>query len=255
MDVLIAGNWKMHLTPAESVVLADGITAAVKLINPCCEVLICPSYVALSSVKTVIEGTEIRLGAQNMHSEPRGAFTGEIAADMLRAAGCDYVLCGHSERRHVFQETDTFINEKVLAALDSKLKPILCIGETLEERHHDLTASVVERQLRSGLQSVDPDSISRCVIAYEPVWAIGTGQTATPEQARDVHRIIRELLIDLYPAQGQKLRILYGGSVKPDNIDALLTQQDINGALVGGASLTVNSFSQLIKSGSLFKNA
>jgi len=249
MKVLIAGNWKMHMTPAQSVILADAIKYSVEAKEDCCEVLVCPSFIALSSVNSILAGSRVKLGAQNIHPEPYGAYTGETSAEMLIAAGCSYVICGHSERRHIFKETDSFINQKVVSSLKSGLIPILCVGETLEERESDLTFNVVEKHLKSGLMNILHNDLSNIVIAYEPVWAIGTGKTATPEQAQEVHHFIRKLLREMDPGIGDQIRILYGGSVKPDNIENLLMQTDINGALVGGASLKVETFMSLVEKG------
>ncbi len=237
------------MTPAQAVSLADAILAGVGNMNPGCDILVCPPFTALSAVNTRLTGSPVQLGAQNMHPETSGAFTGECSADMLIAVGCNYVLCGHSERRHVFGESDAFVNRKVLKALSSGLKPIFCVGETEEDRDNNLTFNVVERQLRLGLKGIPDFDTGNLVLAYEPVWAIGTGKTASPEQAQEVHDFIRNLLTRLYPSGGRDIRILYGGSVKPDNVEILMAQPDINGALVGGASLKADSFLSLIRAG------
>ncbi len=247
MKTLIAGNWKMNLTPAQAVQLADGILAGIHQIPNQVEPLICPPFTALSSVYARIAGSPIRLGAQNMYPESKGAFTGEISAEMLLAAGCSYVICGHSERRHVLHESDEMVHRKVLWALESGLTPILCVGETECERERGLTFNVVERHVRSGLFGVSEDKIDRVVLAYEPVWAIGTGKTATPAQAEEVHRFIRSLLMLLYPTYGHSIRILYGGSVNPENIIELLAAAEVNGALIGGASLKSDSFLKMVR--------
>ncbi len=255
MKLLIAGNWKMNMTPAQAVALAEGIRAGMDRMPLAVDVLICPPFVDLSAVNSKIAGSAIKLGAQNMHPAEKGAFSGECSADMLKAVGCKYVICGHSERRHIFSESDTFINEKVIRAIETDLVPILCVGEKLDERQNGLTFNVVERQLRVGLLGVSDHQIRQVVIAYEPVWAIGTGLTATPTQAQEVHAFIRDLLDTLYPDAAKDVRILYGGSVKPENIDALIREPDINGALVGGASLKIDSFLDLIRAGNRIKKA
>ena len=198
--------------------------------------------------KTASEGVDIQLGAQNMHPKLEGAYTGEVSPVMLRSLFCTFVIIGHSERREYFGETDAFINEKVLAALESSLKPILCVGETLEQREAGETMSVVKTQLVDGLKEVSAESADNLVIAYEPVWAIGTGKTATPEMAQEVHKFIRSELADLLgEAAAAKIRILYGGSMKPENASELMAQPDIDGGLIGGASLKAKSFAELIE--------
>lgn len=212
------------------------------------DVVICPPFTSLESTARAIESSGVKLGAQNMHPERSGAFTGEISAEMLRHLFATYVLLGHSERRVQFDESDEFINQKVLAALNSRLKPILCIGETLEEREADQAFEVVGKQLRAGLANVPADLADLVIIAYEPVWAIGTGKTATPEQAQEIHKFIREELMNLFgEAQAERTRILYGGSMNPANAAELLKQADIDGGLVGGASLEARSFLQLVE--------
>ncbi|RME71156.1 MAG: triose-phosphate isomerase [Verrucomicrobia bacterium] len=244
--ILIAGNWKMNKTTAEGVELVKEIAAEVGKQSEV-EVLVCPPAVALDGGGKALEGTSIKLGAQNMHPKPSGAFTGEISAEMIRHHFATYVILGHSERRTYFFETDAFINEKVLAALKSLLRPILCIGETLEERDADKTLDVIRTQLEGGLAGVSADDMTSVVIAYEPVWAIGTGRNATPEQAQEVHAFIRKWLTDKFgEAVAQKVRILYGGSMKPVNAADLLAQEDIDGGLIGGASLEARSFVEII---------
>lgn len=244
---IIAGNWKMYKTIREARELADKIVQNSFMLKSKIEVVLCPSFVALDAVADCLQGSSVKLGAQNMHHRDSGAFTGECSGQMLQAVGCDYVILGHSERRHVFNETDAEINLKALAALQYGLKPILCVGETEKERDLGLTWNVVERHVRHGLAGVKIESIDTCVIAYEPVWAIGTGRTATPEQAREAHEYLRGLLQDLYGEKGSMIPILYGGSVKPENIAELLKQPEVNGALVGGASLKADSFNELIR--------
>jgi triosephosphate isomerase len=244
---LIAGNWKMNKTAAEGVSLTQEIVEAVGR-ETLVDVVLCPPFTALAGVGHALEGRAIKLGAQNMHPEKSGAFTGEISAEMLRTLYVTHVILGHSERRQYFGETDAFINKKVLAALSSELRPILCVGETLAEREAGRTLEVVRTQTEAALAGVKPEQITTVIIAYEPVWAIGTGKVATTAQAQEVHAFIRELLTKLYGAAlAQKVRILYGGSMKPANAPELLAQKDIDGGLIGGASLEARSFVDLVK--------
>ena len=243
---LIAGNWKMNKTVKESVGLVSDLKKLVKGVKDR-DILVCPTFTALSSVAEQIKGSNIMLGAQNMHFEEEGAFTGEISAKMLKEIGCKYVILGHSERRHIFNEDDELINKKVKTGLASGLKVILCVGETLEEREKGDTEKVVERHVKKGLNGVSSGDMKNVIIAYEPVWAIGTGKTATPEQAEEVHKLIRGLLGKLYGKIADNTLILYGGSVKPDNIKGLMDKEDIDGGLVGGASLDAKSFSEIVK--------
>lgn len=211
------------------------------------EVVVCPPFTALSAVASLLEGATVKLGAQNMHPAASGAFTGEISAEMLRSHFASYVILGHSERRSLFGETDPSVNEKVRAAIKNQLKPILCVGETLEEREANETLSVIERQLEGGLKDVDEDATAGIVVAYEPVWAIGTGKVATPEQAQEVHAFIRGWLENRFNRSiSQKMRLLYGGSMKPSNAQELLSRTDIDGGLIGGAALDANSFIDLV---------
>jgi triosephosphate isomerase len=243
---LIAGNWKMNKTSAEAAELAREIVLAVAN-RPDVDVVICPPFTALESVAKVVEGSAIKLGAQNMHHEASGAFTGEISAPMLRAFFATHVILGHSERRTLFGETDGFINKKVLAALKNQLRPILCVGETLAEREAGSTLKVVQTQLEACLEGVSKELATNVIIAYEPVWAIGTGKNATADQAQEVHAFIRGLLTKIFGDQpAGRIRILYGGSMKPANAAELLAQKDIDGGLIGGASLEVRSFVELI---------
>jgi triosephosphate isomerase len=243
---LIAGNWKMNKTSAEAADLAREIVLAVAN-RPDVDVVICPPFTAIESVAKVVEGSAIKLGAQNMHHEANGAFTGEISAPMLRAFFATHVILGHSERRTLFGETDGFINKKVLSALKNQLRPILCVGETLAEREAGLTLKVVQTQLEACLEGVSKELPTSVIIAYEPVWAIGTGKNATADQAQEVHAFIRGLLTKIFGAQpAGRIRILYGGSMKPANAAELLAQNDIDGGLIGGASLEVRSFVELI---------
>ena len=244
---LIAGNWKMHGTRDEAVALARALAETVGRV-PGREVTIAPPFTALEPVAREIAGTQIRLGAQNVHWEPKGAYTGEISTAMLREAGCTYVIIGHSERRQLFGETDETVNRRLHAVLGAELAPIVCVGETLAERDADATAAIVERQVASAFASASSAQIARCVIAYEPVWAIGTGVTATPGQAQEVHHAIRRQLVGLASdTTAGRIRILYGGSVKAANIDALMAEPDIDGALVGGASLDPAEFTRIVR--------
>jgi len=244
---LIAGNWKMNKTSADAVALAHDIVVSLGTLSTV-EVVICPPFTALEGVARAVDGSLVKLGAQNMHFEPSGAFTGEVSAPMLRALFATHVILGHSERRTLFGETDELINKKVLCALRNQLRPILCVGETLAEREAGSTLKVVQAQTERALDGVSKELAATIVIAYEPVWAIGTGKVATTEQAQEVHGFIRGLLAKLYgDAAAQRIRILYGGSMKPANAPELLAQQDIDGGLIGGASLEARSFMELVK--------
>ncbi len=250
---LIAGNWKMNKTGAEALALVQEIATAIGK-QPDVEVVICPPFTALASVAPVLDGTLLKLGAQNMHPEAGGAFTGEISAPMLRSFFATHVILGHSERRAYFGETDTFINQKVLSALKNQLRPILCVGETLAERESGSTLKVVQTQTEKGLEGVSKEQAASLIVAYEPVWAIGTGKVATTEQAQEVHAFIRDLLTKLFgEAIAQKVRILYGGSMKPANAPELLAQKDIDGGLIGGAALEARSFIELVKAAAAAK--
>jgi triosephosphate isomerase len=244
---LIAGNWKMYKIINDAIQLANGLKRELVDFEKA-DIVICPVFTALASVYDVIAETNIKLGAQNLYWENEGAYTGEISPLMLKDAGCEFVIIGHSERRKYFGETDTAVNKKIFAALAVGLIPIVCIGETLEEREAGKTIAVVEKQLSGGFKEITAEQMKEIVIAYEPVWAIGTGKTATPAQAQEVHKFIREWLIKNFNADvTENLRILYGGSVKPGNIKELMQEPDIDGALVGGASLEVNSFRDIVK--------
>jgi len=247
---LIAGNWKMNKTSADAVSLAREIVAAVGT-QPDVDVVICPPFTAIEAVAGAVDGSLVKLGAQNMHFEPSGAFTGEVSAPMLRALFATHVILGHSERRALFGETDELVNKKVLAALKNQLRPILCVGESLAEREAGSTLKVVQTQLERGLDGVSKEMAASLVVAYEPVWAIGTGKVATTEQAQEVHAFIRGLLTKLFGEPvSQRVRILYGGSMKPANAPDLLGQGDIDGGLIGGASLESRSFVELIRAAS-----
>jgi triosephosphate isomerase len=243
---LIAGNWKMHKTGPEAVLTA---TALKPLVAEAADVdiMIAPTFTALAQVSEAISGSNIGLGAQNLYWESQGAFTGEISAEMIKATGCQYVIIGHSERRQFFGETDQTINRKIERASQAGLIPVFCIGETEAQREAGETFSVLDKQVKNGLESLFPENLQNLVVAYEPVWAIGTGKTATTEQAQEVHAHLRQSFADAYGAEfAEKLRILYGGSVKPSNVIELMAMPDIDGALVGGASLDPESFSQLV---------
>ena len=244
---LIAGNWKMNKTAADGVALTTDIVAEIGR-ETAVDIVLCPPFTALESVGRTLEGQALKLGAQNMHPEKGGAYTGEVSAEMLRGLFVSHVILGHSERRAYFGETDAFVNKKVLAALANQLKPILCVGETLAERESGATLAVVQRQVEGGLQGVTKEQITTVVIAYEPVWAIGTGKVATTAQAQEVHAFIRDLLTKLHGVPlAQKVRILYGGSMKPSNAAELLAEKDIDGGLIGGAALEARSFIDLVK--------
>lgn len=246
---LIAGNWKMNLAPSEGATLIGEIVDAVGAQTEV-DVVVCPSFVGLDAAcRALASVPNIKLGAQNLYPKASGAFTGEVSPEMLKALFVGYVILGHSERREYFVETDAFVNEKVRTTLEYGMRPILCVGETLEQREAGETMAVVETQLRGGLADVSADEASEVVIAYEPVWAIGTGKTATPEMAEEVHAAIRELLGSLYGADiAAKVRVLYGGSMKPGNADGLLAQPNIDGGLIGGASLKATDFAALVES-------
>lgn len=243
---LIAGNWKMNKTSADAAVLAQELVLQAGKRTEV-DIVICPPFTSLETAAKVVDGSLVKLGAQNMHFEASGAFTGEVSAAMLRALFVTHVILGHSERRTLFGETDAFINQKVLAALKNQLRPILCVGETLAQREAGSTLKVVQTQVEKGLEGVSKEQATALVVAYEPVWAIGTGRNATSAQAQEVHAFIRGLLTKLFgEAASQRIRILYGGSMKPANAPELLAQADIDGGLIGGASLEARSFLELI---------
>ena len=243
----IAGNWKMHKTPSESADLARELIRESRDL-PGAEMVVIPPFTSLQPLGALLGDTPVQLGAQNMHWEDQGAFTGEISPIMLRDAGCTYVVIGHSERRQYFGEIDETVNRKVRAALAHDLFPILCLGETLEEREAERTLLKIESQLKGGLEGIDDADMSRVIIAYEPIWAIGTGRTATPAQAQEIHAFIRDWLAQNYGKNCAGCAIiLYGGSVKPANAFSLLLEKDINGALIGGASLDAKSFTEIAR--------
>ncbi len=242
---LIAANWKMNTTLAEAQALARGVADGCRTIDDI-DIMLAPPFTALSKVREEIRDSSLELGAQDVYWEEKGAFTGEISPVMLKDVGCEYVIVGHSERRQIFGETDKHVNRKVLAALTKELIPVVCVGETEAERDRGVTYVVVDRQVKEALKDVAETQLQRIVIAYEPIWAIGTGRTATPVEAEEVHQSIRGQLAKLFSADAaDTVRILYGGSVKPDNVDDLMAEADIDGALVGGASLDPDSFNRI----------
>ncbi|MDH3868948.1 MAG: triose-phosphate isomerase [Desulfuromonadales bacterium] len=242
---MIAGNWKLHKTISEATSLVSELMPAVAS-NQNVEIVVAPVYTALAKVAEALAGSNIKLAAQNCYPEPQGAFTGEVSPLLLKDAGCEYVIIGHSERRQLFAETDGSVNSKALALAESGLGTIFCIGETLEERESGKMFDVLRQQVTAGLKDLTTRQMQTVVVAYEPVWAIGTGKVATDEQAQEVHAFIRGLLAELYePQTAAATRILYGGSVKPGNVDGLMTQPDVDGALVGGASLNADDFARI----------
>lgn len=244
---IIAGNWKLNNNRSEAKQLVEGIVNGTKDVSDV-DMVVCPVYTSLETVQTVISDSTVKLGAQNVYWETSGAFTGEVSSEMLKDVGCEFVIIGHSERRQYFGETNETVNQKIKAVLAAGLTPIVCVGETLPEREADKVSEVVGGHVRGGLKGFSADEIGKMVIAYEPVWAIGTGKTATPEQAQEVHKLIRDILVELAGDDvAQKVRIQYGGSVKPDNVKELMAKADIDGALVGGASLKADSFISLVK--------
>lgn len=246
---VIAGNWKMNMDLKESEKLIVELKNLLKNEKAKCDVIICPPFTSLSDASKFLEGSTIKLGAQNMYFEENGAYTGEVSASMLKSVGCEFVILGHSERRTIFGESDEIINKKIKKALSAGLKPIFCVGELLEEREAGITKEVVKRQVLTGLKDITVEDMKSIIIAYEPVWAIGTGKTATPAQAQEVHKYIRDLIEIQYSLEAAlDIVIQYGGSVKPDNAKELLSQPDIDGALVGGACLKADSFMGIIKS-------
>ena len=244
---LIAGNWKMNVTASESDDLVSEINSIVGRQTQV-QVCICPPFTSLHRASALVEQSEVSLGAQNMSPEPSGAFTGEISAEMLRDLYVSYVILGHSERRQFFGETNDSINRKVLAAAQNNLKPIYCIGETLEEREAGKTLDIVQEQVRKGLANFPTGEVENLILAYEPVWAIGTGKTATDEMAQEVHAYVRQILVEIFgDIAASGIRILYGGSMKPENASGLLAQPDVDGGLIGGASLNAKSFCSIVE--------
>lgn len=242
----MAGNWKMYKTPQETSAFFAKFQPLVAASSHC-GIVICPPFVNLAAAVQAATGTRIEIGAQNLYWGKEGAFTGEVSGPMIRAAGCSWVIVGHSERRQYFGETDETVLKRTQAALEAGLSPIVCVGERLEERESNRTEAVLEEQFTNGIAGMTPEQFARIVVAYEPVWAIGTGKTATPDMAADAHRLIRGLARSKYGDDAaNKLRILYGGSVKPDNVKGLMAQPEIDGALVGGASLEAGSFASIV---------
>jgi triosephosphate isomerase len=245
--VIMAGNWKMHKTVGESVALVEQLKEALADVTDI-EIVVCPPFTALCEVAKAVEGGNVHLGAQNLHPAEEGAYTGEIAPGMLVDLGCRYVVLGHSERRQYFQENDQFVNQKLKAALRHGLKPILCVGETLDQRGEGRQKTVVSMQVYRGLAGIPAEEMKELAIAYEPIWAIGTGLTASPSQANDMHEVIRNNVEGLYGEEvALGVSIMYGGSVKPDNVDDLMAQPEVDGTLVGGASLGAESFVRIVK--------
>lgn len=244
---LIAGNWKMYKTSDEAAETAKQLIRSVAAVRDV-DMMIAPTFIALEAVYAAIKNSPVALGAQNLHWEDQGAYTGEISAPMLKSVGCRYCIIGHSERRQYFGESDETVNKKIKAAIKADLQPVFCVGETEKERESGQTLTLLDKQIKKGLEGLVPEQLDALIIAYEPVWAIGTGKTATDDQAQEVHQFIRSLVKNNFDQTlSDSIRILYGGSVKPDNIASLMAMPDIDGALVGGASLSAESFSKIIK--------
>ena len=242
---IIAGNWKMNKTPEEAAQLVAELLPLVK--DAKCDVVVCPPAVCLAAVAPVIKGTNVKLGAQNVHFAPKGAFTGELSAEMLKAAGCEYVLIGHSERRQYFGETDKTVNKRTVAAVEAGLTPIVCVGEMKDEREGGYTDAIVAYQTLMALTGLTNEQVANVVVAYEPVWAIGTGLTATDEQANETIGVIRKTIAGKYGEEvASKVRIQYGGSMNPGNVKGLMAQSEIDGGLIGGASLKAADFAQVV---------
>jgi len=244
---LIAGNWKMNCGPVDAADLLEGLKAAKTEISDDVDVLVCPPFVSLGMSVTYLHDTEIQVGAQNIHFEDNGAYTGEISANMLTEAGCSFVLIGHSERREYFGETDSSVNKKAKKAMEFDLVPVICVGESLDQRKKEIHFDLVKNQVTAAFEGISGNEALDIVVAYEPIWAIGTGETASPEQAQEMHAHIRSTLADLYDQEtAEEIRILYGGSMKPANAEELLGQTDVDGGLIGGASLKADSFAEII---------
>jgi triosephosphate isomerase len=247
---VIAGNWKMYKDLNESAELLNGLKSKLATLPSGVKAIVCPPFTSLALAQTILQGCPVAIGAQNMYPEDEGAFTAEVSPKMLKSVGCTYVILGHSERRQYFGETNEFINRKAKKAIASGLIPIICVGETLVQREKNITAQVVSEQVTGCLKDIPAAEVEKLIIAYEPVWAIGTGKVATPQQAQDVHHTIRTLIGQLYSAAtAEKVVIQYGGSVKPENAKELLHQPDIDGALVGGACLKADSFAAIVQAG------
>ncbi|MFH0738451.1 MAG: triose-phosphate isomerase [Candidatus Omnitrophota bacterium] len=252
---IIAGNWKMYKNIGEAIDLANGLKRELfELSSDDIDIVLCPPFTTLSEVAEVLADSNIALGAQDMYSQEEGAFTGEVSPLMLKDAGCKFVIIGHSERRQFFAETNESVNNKIKAALKHELTPIVCVGESLKEREAGQTFKILDDHIQNGLRDINETEILKIVIAYEPVWAIGTGKTATPAQAQEAQKYIRDLLVKMYNKDiASQVRIQYGGSVKPENTTELMQQPDVDGALVGGASLKVESFAEIVKKASQVK--
>lgn len=247
-NFLIAGNWKMNCGPAETKKLLEALTQRLKAVPKGVDVLVCPPEISLTVASNQLKGSKVMLGAQNVHFENNGAFTGEVSTKMLLETGCSHVIIGHSERREYFGETDAVVNKKTKKVIASELISVICIGESLVQRKKGVHQQMVKKQVQAALNTVSAEDVERLVLAYEPIWAIGTGETATPGQAQEMHKMIREVLADLYEeATAQKTRILYGGSMKPHNANELLNQPDVDGGLIGGASLKADSFAEIVE--------
>jgi triosephosphate isomerase len=243
----IAGNWKMNTTLDEAVVLAKGVVESAGKVGDV-DVAVCPPYISLAAVAEAIKGSNVKLGAQDVHWEAKGAFTGKVSCAMLKSVGVTYVIIGHSEQRQYFGETDETVNKKVKTALAAGLLPIVCVGETLDERKGGKMDAVIDRQTRGAFAGISATDAAKCTIAYEPVWAIGTGETATPQQANEAHIFIRDIIAKLYDkGVADSMRIQYGGSMKPDNARDLLAQSDVDGGLIGGAALKAADFAGIIQ--------
>lgn len=246
--MIIAGNWKMYKDLQETMDLLVQLKNAVPQLPPDVVAIVCPPFTSLQAASAALKGSAFKLGAQNMSQHDEGAFTGEISGKMLKSIGCDYVILGHSERRQYYGETNEFVNVKTKKALSLGIIPIVCVGETLQEREAGVTGQIVATQIKGALSGIPPQDMAKIVIAYEPVWAIGTGKVASPQQAQEVHQMIRKQIAQMYDwALAERIVIQYGGSVKPDNAADILTQNDVDGALVGGACLKSDSFSAIIK--------
>ncbi|MBR6240596.1 MAG: triose-phosphate isomerase [Lentisphaeria bacterium] len=245
--IFIAGNWKMNKTAAETAELASALKASLAQFAGKCEIAVCPTFTSLATAVEILKGSNVKVGAQNIHWADNGAYTGEISGAMLKEIGVEYVIIGHSERRQYFGETDETVNQRIKAALKYGLKPIVCIGETLAEREGGVTNTVLEKQIRGAFADISAADMDAITIAYEPVWAIGTGKTATPEVAQETHAFIRSVLTALYGDKAQDIVVQYGGSMKPENSGALVSKQDIDGGLIGGAALKADSFTALIQ--------
>jgi len=245
--LIIAGNWKMHKTTLEAINLVNTLKRELYNLEDV-DIVVCPVFTILNEINDIIHGSNIALGGQDLFWKEEGAFTGEVSAKMLKDVGCRYVIIGHSERRKYFGETDETVNKKLIAALKEGLIPIVCIGESLEQREKEKTFAIIQEQIARGFKDLNAEEILKVIIAYEPIWAIGTGKTATPEQAEEVHKFIRRQISEFYNQEiASLIRIQYGGSVQAGNIEELIKQEDIDGALVGGASLEADSFAEIIK--------